>query len=272
MYSSPPPSFSNPNQCLILCSEFISAKKKVTINKRAKKKKKKLNSAGEKSERKKNREPCCRWFQGSSLFRNPFSTKKTSDTTIGTSKPPPQSPSIWRRWSSCQWSYRKNIPKEEEEENSENVVVPLDRFEWRCEEKVQRSIEETFVPATPPKNALLLMRCRSAPHWSSTLVSGNIIKETNPPPPVAIAGNVTAERIHEENDIYPDDVSNVASCCVSLKDEEDHGTTSFASRPLLLSRSNSGPAKLTHHVGLLDREDRDPMNELLQVAREGSNE
>lgn len=268
VYSSSLPTFPNPNQCLIELWNFNFAEKKVTIKKRAKKKK--LDSAGEKRERKKDREPCCRWLKGGSLFSNPFSTKKNSGTG-GT--PPPRPLSMWRRWSSCWWSYRKKILKEEENSGNVGTVAGLlDRFEWICEKKEEQALEEAFVPATPPKNALLLMRCRSAPHRSSALVAGDVVKETNQPPPADIAGNFKSERIHEENDIYPDNVSNGPSCGGSLKDEEDHDAASFSSRPLLLSRSNSGPAKLTNRVGLLDREDRGGLGGCKLQEGERSNE
>lgn len=120
-------------------------------------------------------------------------------------------------------------------EPAEAVPSPLndlgDIIFHKSEREDKEEIEEYDESETrvfvPPKNALILMRCRSAPHNRSSFLATRFFA----------AGDDEGNR-KEEDEALKGTESN------KFREEEEEEETRLASsRPLFLTRSNSEPAK-----------------------------
>ncbi|KAI0519898.1 hypothetical protein KFK09_007359 [Dendrobium nobile] len=143
--------------------------------------------------------------------------------------------SIWRKW----WvklrfkgnaGYRRG---KERVEPAEAVPLPLNdlgeivfqKSERGDEEEAEYDESETRV-FVPPKNALILMRCRSAPHNRSS----------------SLATRFSATG--DDEDVGKGEDKTVKGTESSREEEEeDEEARCPSSRPLFLKRSNSEPAK-----------------------------
>ncbi|URE09698.1 hypothetical protein MUK42_04226 [Musa troglodytarum] len=92
--------------------------------------------------------------------------------------------------------------------------------------------------ATPPRNALLLMRCRSAPHNRASSLSVARFEVSSLPDP-ALPDDVRQGKAQQQRQ-RQEELGPEAEA-VTGTEEEDGGSESR--RPLVLSRSNSAPAR-----------------------------
>ncbi|KAL5711381.1 hypothetical protein ACHQM5_021844 [Ranunculus cassubicifolius] len=103
----------------------------------------------------------CEWIQNTLFCRHLDRTNSTSNPKSKKSKKP-----VWRRWGA-----RKKL--EIKEDSSSFTPVKPEEFDTEEESVIGEDEEEieTFVTKAPPKNALLLMRCRSEPYRASSLAN-----------------------------------------------------------------------------------------------------
>ncbi|URE49774.1 hypothetical protein MUK42_13710 [Musa troglodytarum] len=113
---------------------------------------------------------------------------------------------------------------------------------------------EALTTATPPKNALLLMRCRSAPHnRSSSLANSQItvsplLSPDHPaaPPLEEVSGGKARDQELQLQQQQEQRTSSSGGSLVREEEEEEQGDEAKGSesrRPLVLPRSKSEPAR-----------------------------
>lgn len=168
------------------------------------------------------------WFP-KNLFCNP------RKPNLGSFRP------VWRKWVSFfRFGYcRKiNVRGDSQESNRTSEY----QVEESNEENESEVAKESFVSSTPPKNAFLLTRCRSAPYRSSSLASRFL---GSPPTNPETEENETAKDFdYEETEKNIEEVqssmngrNSEVSTQQSLKDER------ALLEPLILTRCKSEPAK-----------------------------
>lgn len=145
--------------------------------------------------------------------------------------------SIWRRWS-VRLPFKENAGYRrgnERVEPTEAVPSPLNdmadiilhKSKRRDEEEAEEYDESETRVFVPPKNALILMRCRSAPHNRSSALATRFFA----------AADDEGSRKEEDEAVKGTESSKF------LEEEEEEETRCASSRPLFLKRSNSEPAK-----------------------------
>ncbi|XP_064985787.1 uncharacterized protein LOC135625236 isoform X2 [Musa acuminata AAA Group] len=174
--------------------------------------------------------------------------------------------SLWRRWvplGGRSGGYQRREPDSPRAPPLEFIVIKTDEGDEEAEAEEHEEATRVFVPSAPPKNALLLMRCRSAPHNSATSLATSArcavssLPEHQLPPPPASARGDEAESGHTElrkkkknksNERWRDlaaaaaELSEVDEEEEEVEEEEEAATGSESQRPLVLTRSRSEPA------------------------------
>lgn len=141
--------------------------------------------------------------------------------------------SLWRRWVSGGRSCRYQRQEQESPRGPPLEFVVI------------REAEEaaTPLPPSPPKNALLLMRCRSAPHNGvsslATVARGTVslLPEHEP------LASRTVEKGLGEARKKKETKGNWSERPAATDEEEEEGRGSESQRSLVLTRSQSEPAR-----------------------------
>lgn len=152
---------------------------------------------------------------------------------------------FWSRWigsgRSCR--YQRQEPESPRRPPLEFIVIRED------EEDRKVLVAEAVTPPPPvaPKNALLLMRCRSAPHNRASSLSavarGAVSLPPEPEPPTSEAlekGQLEERNSRKKNKTKGTWRELVAS---ELEEDEEEGMGWESHRPLVLARSRSDPAR-----------------------------
>lgn len=236
----------------------------------------------------------CRCFQRG-FFCNPFSKRfhvkfKPSSAASSSSSPyGHHEPRGWRKWfllprSGCYWQRKAQRPRSQQLFKEAGSRMPggapaarsarsdddgerIQQGEVEDDDDDDEEETKVFVPTTPPKNALLLMRCRSAPHraacrpdrfWASSPYGAEADGGgTAAPAPGGMEPSYGEENRGEEP--IKDYTVSTYEARVGMNDgggeepkegEEDDGeaaavgpSPSFSSRPLILTRCKSEPAR-----------------------------
>lgn len=155
--------------------------------------------------------------------------------------------SFWSRWvgsgRSCR--YQRQEPESPRRPPLEFIVIRED------EEDGKVLAAEAVTPPPPPvapKNALLLMRCRSAPHnWSSSLSAvarGAVSLLPEPEPPTSEASEKGQLEVRNRRKKKNKTKGNWRELVASEQEEdEEEGMGWESHRPLVLARSRSDPAR-----------------------------
>ncbi|RRT34770.1 hypothetical protein B296_00032715 [Ensete ventricosum] len=133
------------------------------------------------------------------------------------------------------------VPDREEEIDYKNK----DQKEVAQEDDARVSVPSAI--ATPPKNALLLMRCRSAPHNRPSSLSNARFEVSSLPDPVlpedVRQGKAQQQQRREERRSSGGEELVQEAEAVTGTEEDEDGGSEESRRPLVLSRSNSVPAR-----------------------------
>ncbi|RRT73492.1 hypothetical protein B296_00019477 [Ensete ventricosum] len=172
--------------------------------------------------------------------------------------------SLWRSWvplGGRSGGYQPREPDLPRAPPLEFIVIKTDE---EAEAEEHEEATRVFVAAAPPKNALLLMRCRSAPHNSvSSLATtarcavSSLPEHQLPRPPASARGD-EAESVHtglrkkKKNNKSNERWRDLAAAAAELsevdeeeeedEEQEEEATGSESQRPLVLTRSRSEPA------------------------------
>lgn len=163
------------------------------------------------------------WFP-KNLFCNP------RKPNLGSFRP------VLRKWVSFfRFGYCKKVDVQGDSPVSDRKSVYEDS-EASNEESETEVAKESFISSTPPKNAFLLTRCRSAPYRSSSLASRFLGSPlTSPETEENLQYEEQENRIEEVQSSINGRSSEVST--QSLKDE------ATLLEPLILTRCKSEPAK-----------------------------
>ncbi|KAL5985772.1 hypothetical protein ACLOJK_027759 [Asimina triloba] len=197
----------------------------------------------------------CGWLQ-TALFCNCFARRNRSSSTR---RRPPKS---LRRllFVSVGKPRRKKVVQEQEEPAAVRDLEPPGRFKSDSDSEEEEEEEEEeedreskiFVASTPPKNALLLMRCRSEPRRTSALADrfwgsppssagtdDDVFSNGNRPPLPAEGndGSSAAAPMQREEEQEDEDDENAAGRLLGV-----------SSRPLILTRCKSEPSTRTANL------------------------
>eukprot|EP00262_Sarcandra_glabra_P008088 TRINITY_DN21277_c0_g1_i1.p1 TRINITY_DN21277_c0_g1~~TRINITY_DN21277_c0_g1_i1.p1 ORF type:complete len:271 (-),score=33.26 TRINITY_DN21277_c0_g1_i1:23-835(-) len=165
----------------------------------------------------------CKWLQ-MALLCNPFSRKRN----------PCRSRSIWRKWFGCYQRKKTQVVTDSEKPDTETKERDEEDEDYDDEEEGR-----VFI-TTPPKNALLLMRCRSEPRGASSLANRFWASPC-----------VTEEAV--DNKIEQNDGECEEDKPVSDTEREEKVRTMVmksSSEPLILTRCKSEPASRTARLSL----------------------
>ncbi|XP_010253568.1 PREDICTED: uncharacterized protein LOC104594793 [Nelumbo nucifera] len=199
-------------------------------------------------------------------------------------KPKPRaSGSVWRRWLLfIQLGYRKKV---EVVENPARREPEPEYTEEESDSEEEDEEAKVFLSSSPPKNALLLMRCRSDPYRSSSLASRfwgspSAAENAEEKTEHGLRGSASAEEGEEEEEPNLDkgptcrdsaaesrmdpeteeklgfgegleSSSNARTRSTTKSEEETSKTIGGPARPLILTRCKSEPARRS---GKLDPE------------------
>ncbi|WOL04630.1 hypothetical protein Cni_G13352 [Canna indica] len=166
--------------------------------------------------------------------------------------------SLWRKWAcirsgwSARFRQRKPYPVRPPPP-PELVTFSIEAFdreedggvEDEKEEEATKALESSGT-ASPPKNALLLMRCRSAPHnRASSLATARFAVSPQPSPEPPSAPPLEEDEQRDERKMT--NFANAGAALVQEADAEseqgDEARGSESQRPLVLPRSKSEPAR-----------------------------
>ncbi|URE15589.1 hypothetical protein MUK42_11826 [Musa troglodytarum] len=148
--------------------------------------------------------------------------------------------SLWRRWASLRGRsgrYQRREPDSPKAPPLEFIVIKADGED---EEEEHEEDARLFAAARPPKNALLLMRCRSAPHNIESSLATTARYAASPlaePKPGEVRKQKKKKKTNERLN------SPAAAESAEDEDEEEEGTGSESQRPLVLTRSRSEPGR-----------------------------
>ncbi|RRT64629.1 hypothetical protein B296_00024890 [Ensete ventricosum] len=159
--------------------------------------------------------------------------------------------SLWPRWASLRGRsgrYQRREPDSPKAPPLEFIVINADGED---EEEEHKEDARLFAAARPPKNALLLMRCRSAPHNSESSLA-TTARYAVSPIPVPKPGEVRKQKKKKKKKTN-ERLSSPAAAAELAEDEdeeeeeeeeeEEGGTGSESQRPLVLTRSRSEPVR-----------------------------
>lgn len=149
--------------------------------------------------------------------------------------------SLWRRWASLggrSGRYQRREPDSPKAPPLEFIIIKADGED---EEEEHEEDARLFAAARPPKNALLLMRCRSAPHNSESSLA-TTARYAASPLPEPKPGEVRKQKKKKKTNERLSSPA-AAELAEDEDEEEEEGTGSESQRPLVLTRSRSEPGR-----------------------------
>ncbi|KAK2364088.1 hypothetical protein QL285_089003 [Trifolium repens] len=169
---------------------------------------------------------------------------------------------VWPKWN----FFRRKKPSKPKQDS---VIINNTNFNIEEERvsviSVESSIDNAFASNSPPKNALLLTRCRSAPYRSSSLASrfwsSPLRSEETESTSVddddnekSSSQSMQRESISDKEDSVGErigsDLENVEELLLKrrVKKEEEEEEKCAVARPVVLTRCKSEPARVDYRI------------------------
>lgn len=177
---------------------------------------------------------------------------------------------VWPKWA----FFRRKSPKPKQQDESISISISNSNinFHLQDEERVSVSVDNhnhnTFASTSnscsPPKNALLLTRCRSAPYRSSSLASRfwssplrNEETESTSDNEISSSQSLNRDSVSDKEDSIGTeagrigsirDLENVEELLLKGRVKKEEDEDSAVARPVVLTRCKSEPARVNYRI------------------------